>query len=582
MTHLNQIYYGPPGAGKTFAAIVESVSIVNQAKNPSIESDSLESQFERIIMFVRTRYSSDEFKPATNSLYRNDRAIMWMLGYLSNPTFVAKDVMTKADAINEGFPEGPSSWSQRAQFITQFNLVHNWRDKTEIHLNDAGKKLRDLARSRHTEQELKDWASDCPDYIRDVYLEQIGNLKEDEFTPVLKTLYCALNMLIQDELFKISENEAPEERFRDTAARFFDVRENTQDVKWVSQIGRLFTGLGLATLGAPRSDGTIYFEATSLARKLVKDIVANWHSTHPQIFDMKITYPVAMDLGLIEFVTFHQSFSYEEFIEGIKPDINEDGGLSYSLSSGIFKRIAERAKSNPNLNYVLIIDEINRGNVSKIFGELITLVEETKRLGSASGEYPQSLTLPYSKEPFGVPANLYLIGTMNTADKSITSIDLALRRRFAFREFAPDASLLAGRTVTSGKSEIDIQKVFVTLNSRIQFLLGSDFLLGHSYFLKVKSWDDLCSLFNMEIIPLLRNYFYDDYEKIALVLGDIDEIGKLESEKFIVGKLIDSGKLFGTTELDQDEQISYELNPILKEGKFAQFSANAFKKGFGA
>lgn len=582
MAQLNQIFFGPPGAGKTYAAIEESVAIVNQSNNPSIDSTSLESQFERVIMFVRARYSSDEFKPATNSLYRNDRAIMWMLGYLSNPTFISKDVMTKADAIKEGFPEGPSSWSQRAQFITQFNLVDNWRDKTEIHLNEAGKRLRDLARSKHSEADLKAWAADCPDYIRDIYLEQMGKLKEDEFTPVLKTLYCALNMLIQDELFKISENEAPEERFKEATSKFFDVREHTQDVKWVSQIGRLFAGLGLATLRDPRPDGTVYFGATPLAKKLVETIVANWHTTHPEIFDEAITYPVAMNLGLIDFVTFHQSFSYEEFIEGIKPDINEEGGLSYSLSSGIFRRIADRAKSNPELNYVLIIDEINRGNISKIFGELITLVEETKRLGSVSGEYPQSVTLPYSKEPFGVPANLYLIGTMNTADKSITSIDLALRRRFAFKEFAPDSSLLSGRSVTSGKSEIDVQKVFVTLNSRIHFLLGSDFLLGHSYFLKVKNWEDLCSLFCVEIIPLLRNYFYDDFEKISLVLGDIDEIGKLDSEKFIVGKPIDSGKLFGTTELEQEDQISYELNPFLRDGKFAQFSANAFKKGFGA
>lgn len=582
MTQLNQIFFGPPGAGKTYAAIEESVSIVNKSNYPAIDSGSLESQFERVIMFVRTRYPSEEFKPATNSLYRNDRAIMWMLGYLSNPTAIAKDILTKADAIKDGFPEGPSSWSQRAQYITQFNLVDNWRDKTEIHLNEAGKKLRDLARSKHSEKDLKEWAANCPDYIRDVYLEQIGNLKEDEFTPVLKTLYCALNMLIQDELFKISENEAPEEKFKEATGRFFDVREHTQDVKWVSQIGRLFTGLGLAILRDPRADGTVYFEATPLAKKLIEKIVANWHKTHPQIFDNALTYPVAMNLGLIEFVTFHQSFSYEEFIEGIKPDINEEGGLSYSLSSGIFKRIAERAKSNPESNYVLIIDEINRGNISKIFGELITLVEDTKRLGSPSGEYPQSVTLPYSKEPFGVPTNLYIIGTMNTADKSITSIDLALRRRFAFKEFAPDDSLLKGRAVTCGKDQIDLQKVFATINSRIDFLLGSDFLLGHSYFLKVKNWDDLCSMFYFEIIPLLRAYFYDDFEKVALVLGDIDEIGKIDNEKFIVSKVIDSGKLFGTTDLDQEDQISYEINSALQERSFSQFPAAAFKKGFGA
>lgn len=580
MTQLNQIYFGPPGAGKTFAAVREAEKIVNQISFP--DTDSLESRFDRVLMVIRTRYSSDEYKPATNSLYRNDRAIMWMLGYLSNPVFVAKDGMTKAEALAEGFPEGPSSWSQRAQYITQFNFVDNWRDKTEIHLNEAGKRLRDLARSKNSEADLKSWSSDCPDYIRDLYLEQLRDLNEDDFTPVLKTLYCALNMLIHNELFKISENEAPDEKFKAVTERFFDVRENTQDVKWVSQIGRLFVGLGLAATQTPKSDGSVYFEPTELAHKLVEEIVTNWHKSHPHVFSQTLTYPVAMSLGLIEFITFHQSFSYEEFIEGIKPDVNEDGGLSYSLSNGIFKRIAERAKSNPDSNYVLIIDEINRGNISKIFGELITLVEETKRIGSPSGEYPQTVTLPYSKEPFGVPMNLFIIGTMNTADKSITAIDTALRRRFSFKEYSPDVSLLAGREIIYGKNSINIQIVLQTLNARLQFLLGSDFLLGHSYFLKIKNYDDLCGLFYSEIIPLLRTYFYDDFGKIALVLGDIDEVGKIDSERFIIGKITDAGKLFGTSDLEEEDQVTYVINPLLSTGRYSEFSVESFKKGFGA
>jgi hypothetical protein len=580
MTQLNQIYFGPPGAGKTFAAVEEAIRIVNQTSLP--KTGSIEAEFDRVLMVIRTRYSSEEYKPATNSLYRNDRAIMWMLGYLLNPKFKAKDGMTKAEALAQGFPEGPSSWSQRAQFITQFNFVSDWRDKTEIHLNEAGKRLRDLAGSKHSEADLKSWSADCPDYIRDLYLEQLRDLQENDFTPVLKTLYCALNMLVHNELFKISENEAPDEKFKTITERFFDVRENTQDVKWVSQIGRLFVGLGLATIQDPRSDGSVYFQATKLAKKLVDEIVAKWRKSHPEIFVQSLTYPVAMNLGLIEFITFHQSFSYEEFIEGIKPDINEDGGLSYSLSSGIFKRMSERAKSSPESNYVLIIDEINRGNISKIFGELITLVEETKRLGSPSGEFPQSVTLPYSKEPFGVPMNLFIIGTMNTADKSITSIDTALRRRFSFKEFAPDTNLLAGKKIAFGNESINLQTVFETLNARLQLLLGTDFLIGHSYFLKVNERADLCRLFYSEIIPLLRSYFYDDFEKIALVLGDIDEIGKLDSEKFIIGKTADAGKIFGTSNIEEEDQVVYVINPLLREGKYSDFPVESFKKGFGA
>ena len=171
---------------------------------------------------------------------------------------------------------------------------------------------------------------------------------------------------------------------------------------------------------------------------------------------------------------------------------------------------------------------------------------------------------------------------MNTADKSITSIDTALRRRFSFKEYAPDDSLLAGKKINVGKSTVNLQIVLQTLNARIQLLLGSDFLLGHSYFLKINDWNDLCKLFHSEIIPLLRNYFYDDFSKIALVLGDIDEIGKLDSEKFIISKLADSGKIFGTSNFEDEEQVLYVINPALSEGRYSEFSAESFKKGFGA
>lgn len=171
-------------------------------------------------------------------------------------------------------------------------------------------------------------------------------------------------------------------------------------------------------------------------------------------------------------------------------------------------------------NYVLIIDEINRGNVSSIFGELITLIEKDKRAGC---DEELEVTLPYSKEPFKVPNNVYIIGTMNTADRSIEALDTALRRRFSFKEFPPNPKLIKTAGASSKKNgiidTIDLEILLNTINTRIEKLIDKDHRIGHSYFLKVDSKDKLVHAFKNEIIPLLEEYFFGDYGKIGLVLG---------------------------------------------------------------
>lgn len=170
--------------------------------------------------------------------------------------------------------------------------------------------------------------------------------------------------------------------------------------------------------------------------------------------------------------------------------------------------------------YVLIIDEINRGNVSSIFGELITLIEKDKRAGC---DEELEVTLPYSKEPFKVPSNVYLIGTMNTADRSIEALDTALRRRFSFKEFPPKPSLIKTEGASSKENGIvngvDLEILLNTINTRIEKLIDKDHRIGHSYFLKVDSKEKLVHAFKNEIIPLLEEYFFGDYGKIGLVLG---------------------------------------------------------------
>ena len=258
----------------------------------------------------------------------------------------------------------------------------------------------------------------------------------------------------------------------------------------------------------------------------------------------------------IEFITFHQSYSYEDFVEGIRPtlatkDSEDNKDLKYTIHSGIFKNICERAKNNQDKNYVLIIDEINRGNISKIFGELITLLEPTKRLGESE---ELKIRLPYSGEEFGVPKNLYILGTMNTADRSIALLDIALRRRFNFIEMPPKYDLLREK-IEVENDKIELQELLKAINNRIEFLLDKDHLIGHSYLVKVETFDDLKEVFRNSIMPLLQEYFYDDFEKIKVVLN-IDEKDK---DSFIIKKETPQN-FSGTLKTRLDKKSVYEIN----------------------
>lgn len=219
-------------------------------------------------------------------------------------------------------------------------------------------------------------------------------------------------------------------------------------------------------------------------------------------------YKELVDKKRIFFTTFHQSMDYEEFVEGIKPK-TINGNITYELEDGIFKKACKSAKNN---KVVLIIDEINRGNISKIFGELITLLEVDKRKGR---ENEIEVILPYSKEKFSVPDNLYIIGTMNTADRSIGYIDYALRRRFAFIPIKADKSAI--EKYYNDNKNSDCQDKAINLFNKVKELIkgnineefeADDIMIGHSYFM-AQNFEELQNKLEYEIKPLLLEYFKD-------------------------------------------------------------------------
>lgn len=305
--------------------------------------------------------------------------------------------------------------------------------------------------------------------------------------------------------------------------------DNCENVKLVRRIG----------------ERVFYKEANSLWKLDDETLFRDNYESMIEEYESLKTQSSAQKRNYI-FTTCHQSLSYEDFIEGIKPTINDElledegtGDVSYIIRKGIFyKACEEAAKLAGFINlkeclsaskearanafktakesgkiYIIFLDEINRCNVSGVFGELITLIETDKRLGE---EFEiADIKLPYSQDFFGVPSNLYIIGTMNTADRSVEALDTALRRRFSFVEVMPNHDIL-DREVEG----FNLKNILETINNRVEALLDRDHTIGHSYFIRVNDKASLVHAFKNCIIPLLQEYFYGDYEKINLVLGD--------------------------------------------------------------
>lgn len=292
-------------------------------------------------------------------------------------------------------------------------------------------------------------------------------------------------------------------------------------------------------------------------------------------FRLQHDYVDKFNDSLVEFTTFHQSFSYEEFVEGLKPTLGDSDNISYNIEKGVFYRACEKAAllagfeslldavnaskeerklklhdavANKNL-VLLCIDEINRGNVASIFGDLISLIEPSKRLGNKD---ELILTLPYSKERFGVPSNLMIVGTMNTADRSIQLLDSALRRRFRFEELPPILDKIAYEPA---------RNVLQAINNRVRAILNKDAQIGHAYFIDAASDEETLEIIARKVIPLLEEYFYNDIDKIRFVLNDFGDNVKFYLEDTETKKAYE--RYTEVADMDSEEKNFFYLNPQL-------------------
>lgn len=367
-----------------------------------------------------------------------------------------------------------------------------------------------------------------------------------EYHDKYKDKYYELEKIVQGLTVKEDSKEKTETKEKPG----IKVKEEIHDEK----SGKINSDLNQILFGPPGTGKT--YNTVNMALDIVCPVGSQWEK-EPRDKARK-EYQKMLGAGQIVFVTFHQSMSYEDFIEGIKPEPTEDGKITYEVKNGIFKELCAKAKKDKSKNYVMIIDEINRGNVANIFGELISLIEDDKRLG-ASEELRAEL--PYSHDIFSVPKNVYIIGTMNTADRSVEVLDSALRRRFTFKEMMPKSELVP--------EESNVRKIFKIINQRIEVLKDREHQIGHSYFMGVKNNEDLKAVFYDKIIPLLQEYFYGDYEKIQLVLGE--GFVKIESEsvKFAGDKSGDFDvsevyRIVPKDKCDMDEAIGKLLNKASK------------------
>jgi 5-methylcytosine-specific restriction protein B len=315
----------------------------------------------------------------------------------------------------------------------------------------------------------------------------------------------------------IGYEATPEKRIAALArvTKGFGVHDGKDPTIELEPLARVENGLSYDELAADRvlkasepirfrNQGTLFALTADEADQVLSLLVERNPAIQSHVDEDEIVGPLTT-------ITFHPAYSYEDFVEGFRPQDAGEGALRLRLADGVFKRICNAALARPAKRFLLLIDEVNRANLAKVLGELITLLEVDKR--------GMLVTLPQSKESFCIPPNVYLIGTMNTADRSIKLLDAALRRRFAFIEMMPDIEVLRGAKVGTLALDDSLEE----LNRRIAKTEGREKQIGHSFLLMgdepTTDPEEFARRFRQEILPLLQEYCYDDYAELASYIG---------------------------------------------------------------
>ena len=472
-TPLNQILFGPPGTGKTYHTINKAVEIVDP-------------EFYKLYWNDRTKLK-ERFKLLLLNSSKNDN------GQIGFSTF-------HQSFSYEDFVEGikPVEPKEDDTFL-KYEIQEGVFKKICRLANDSLNTI-NLETEKVTALESIDYKSSH------FYKLSLGNSQTEEGQVIFD--YCIKNNLIAIGFGNYLDfSNKNEKELRD-----FGVENNLK--KYAISALNYFINYLKTDNYVIISNGNNYIRAIGKVVGNYEYIEESPFAEYPSYNHFRKVEWIYSDSKLISVdEIYNKKFSQQTIY---KLDKNE-------IKSNFFKNEVEKdvikLPKNPK-NFVLVIDEINRGNVSSIFGELITLIEKDKRAG---GNEELSVMLPYSKKEFKVPRNVYLVGTMNTADRSIEALDTALRRRFSFQEMPPKPYLIAEESSlkeTKGFiGEIDVVKILDTINNRIEKLIDKDHKIGHSYFMNIKTKDDLIKAFKDKVIPLLEEYFFGDFGKIGLVLG---------------------------------------------------------------
>lgn len=492
MPNLNTILYGPPGTGKTFKVIEKAVNIID----PN---------------FLDVERTREEYEEAYHT-YIEKKQIQFCTFHQS---FSYEDFVEglRSDIEKEGAP-----------FIPQ---------------NGVFKEICELAKSRY---QLS--TSPSIDINRSkIYKISLGQANSIQGEKIYR--YCIDNKVIT--LGHGSEIDFTEKNsFNEVSKTFSSLAPSTNN-SVINMVNHFKNELKIGDIVIV-SKGNLKFRAIA---KVTGDYFYDEETEIPYSHFRKVEWLYISSNGEVAEQILNQAYSDSSQFSQVTIYPFSEGQLN---NEEIKKYITSNETSEED-RFVLIIDEINRGNISKIFGELITLIEEDKRFdvevdGTIKG---LEVTLPYSKDKFSVPKNVYILGTMNTADRSISLMDTALRRRFDFEEMLPEPNML------SEVDEIDVQKLLRKINQRIEYLYDRDHQIGHAFFIGKKSSDELIEVMQRKVIPLLQEYFYDDWEKIELILGGAAKSESDKNDYFLFKQTLNANNLFNKTSKIQIKKVIYSV-----------------------